>query len=243
MSIIGKPLLVRDPIGHASGSVASFPDGAAGKAIRNLIVSIELVQTGSGTPSTDNIRPIIGRTGCNIIVSPTQDAQNGTTYAVSWQTEAGTVYGGTLDATTGLLTIGWILLQFDGAEDWTLFNGRLRFDLALPCNADARQGALCSHYPYAASTVGITSFSIFTNGLGVYFNNTGYANTTAWTAFLEAQAGAGTPIQVCYPLDTPQTVQLTPTQIMTLLGQNNVWADCGPILELEYTKASLFGIS
>ena len=32
-------------------------------------------------------------------------AYNGTTYAVSWQTEAGTVYGGNLDLTTGVLTV------------------------------------------------------------------------------------------------------------------------------------------
>ena len=52
----------------------------------------------------ENICPITGWTGCNVVVSPTQDAQDGTTYPVSWQTEAGTVYGGTLDLVSGVLT-------------------------------------------------------------------------------------------------------------------------------------------
>jgi hypothetical protein len=33
---------------------------------------------------------------------------------------------------------------------------------------------------------------------------------------------------------TPQTYQLTPTQVKSLLGSNNVWADCGEILEGQY---------
>ena len=221
-------ILAMYPTDAVTGSVAAFPDGADGVPVKELTAAITPVQAGSGDPSPENVRPITGRTGCNIVVSPTLNAQDGTTYTVAFG-EAGTVYGGTLNAATGLLTIDWITLQFDGSEDWTLFQGRLRFDLALPCNADARQDALCSHYPYAASTVGIPSFSIFTNGLGVYFNNTGYADTEAWTAFLAAQAGAGTPVQVCYPLDTPQTAQIAPTQIVTLLGQNNVWADTGDV--------------
>ena len=35
------------------------------------------------------------------------------------------------------------------------------------------------------------------------------------------------PIQAVYPLETPQTYQLTPQEVKTLLGQNNIWADTG----------------
>ena len=50
----------------ASGSPASFPDGADGLPLKKLAVSIEPVQKGSGTPSASNIRPITGWTECNI---------------------------------------------------------------------------------------------------------------------------------------------------------------------------------
>lgn len=43
--------------------------------------------------------------------------------------------------------------------------------------------------------------------------------------------------QVVYELATPVTYQLTPTQINTLQGQNNIWADTGNI-SLEYYTAS-----
>jgi len=42
------------------------------------------------------------------------------------------------------------------------------------------------------------------------------------------------PLQAVYPLATPQTYQITPTQVTTLLGQNNIFADCGQVLEGEY---------
>jgi hypothetical protein len=45
------------------------------------------------------------------------------------------------------------------------------------------------------------------------------------------------PTHFVYYIATPQTYQLTPTQVTTLLGQNNIFADCGQILEGEYFVA------
>ena len=41
------------------------------------------------------------------------------------------------------------------------------------------------------------------------------------------------PLELCYELATPQTYQLTPQQIQTLIGTNNVWSEDGAI-EVEY---------
>jgi hypothetical protein len=43
--------------------------------------------------------------------------------------------------------------------------------------------------------------------------------------------------QLVYELETPETYQLTPTQINALLGVNNIFADTGDILEGEYFAA------
>lgn len=59
--------------------VATFADDEYDMPLKSLIVDIIPVQSGSGDPTPDNIRSISGRTG--------------------------TVYGGTLDVTTGLLTV------------------------------------------------------------------------------------------------------------------------------------------
>lgn len=97
---------------------------------------------------------------------------SGSTTAISWQTEAGTVYGGTLDVTTGVLTV-----------------------------TDAN----------IASYAGETLPSTWISSKDVYA-----AGTTPTT-------GA----QVVYKLATPTTYQLTPVQVTSLLGENNVWADTG----------------
>ncbi len=41
------------------------------------------------------------------------------------------------------------------------------------------------------------------------------------------------PTQISYLLATPITYQLTPQEILTLLGQNNIWADTGDV-EVSY---------
>ena len=58
-----------------------------------------------------------------------------------------------------------------------------------------------------------------------------------WISSMDVYSAGATPTtgaQVVYPLATSQTYQLTPAQVSTLLGQNNIFADCGQILEGEY---------
>lgn len=52
-----------------------------------------------------NVCPITGWTGVQIIVSPTIDAADGQTYSIAFPSEAGTVYGGTLNITIGELVV------------------------------------------------------------------------------------------------------------------------------------------
>ena len=50
------------PTDTAEGSIASFPDGADDIPLKSLVVDINPVQSGSGDPSPDNVRPISGHT-------------------------------------------------------------------------------------------------------------------------------------------------------------------------------------
>ena len=68
------------------------------------------IQIESGSSATawepySNICPITGRTGVTVYVSPTQNVADATTYTSDWTSPAGTVYGGTLDVVTGVLTV------------------------------------------------------------------------------------------------------------------------------------------
>lgn len=64
-----------------------------------------------------NICPISGRTGLTVYVSPTQDVADATTYTVDWTSAVGTVYCGTLDVATGVITATMAnIASYDGEE-------------------------------------------------------------------------------------------------------------------------------
>ena len=46
------------------------------------------------------------------------------------------------------------------------------------------------------------------------------------TAFKSAMNG----VKLVYILATPTTVQLTPTEVKSLLGDNNIWSDTGDVV-------------
>ena len=207
------------PTDTASGAIASFPDGSDLFDYLSCVVEINPVQAGSGTPSPDNVRPITGWTGCNLVVSPTEDAQDGTTYPVSWQTEAGTVYGGTVDVVSGVLMVKYGVFDLGTGTYTTTSNRASIMGFATDHNAkppasDAVTGGyLAEKYKELKASGTLTSgtFAMLQSGQLIFFYD-----------------GVNTPTgQLVYPLATPTTYQLTPQQVATLLGQNNVWADCG----------------
>jgi hypothetical protein len=55
------------PTDTASGSIASFSDGADDVPVKSLKLNIEPIQAGSGDPSPQNIRPISGHTGADVV--------------------------------------------------------------------------------------------------------------------------------------------------------------------------------
>jgi len=57
------------PTDTASGSIASFPDGTDLVPAKSVVIGIEPIQSGSGTPSRDNIIPISGWMGTEVNVS------------------------------------------------------------------------------------------------------------------------------------------------------------------------------
>lgn len=156
----------------------------------------------------------------------TYEPYNGTTYTIDLD---GTRYGGTLDVTSGVLTVEKLMIDL-GSLVWVIddrFANHQFYTNALS-DIDYNKNVLCSSYkPVIASwsanvneTIGITS----TGQILCVDNN--YATASD---FRTAMNG----VQLVHELATPQTYQLTPVQVTTLL-QNNIFADCGQILEGEY---------
>ena len=61
-------------------------------------------------------------------------------------------------------------------------------------------------------------------GTNVDFIYSGVDSVASWKTWL-----ASNNVQFCYKLATPIEIQLTPHELTTLLGTNNIWSDSGEV--------------
>ena len=150
-------------------------------------------------------------------------AFQGETYEVDWTTEAGTVYGGTLDVTTGVLTVDRAYytttlstknLFAEGAYDQYVFYSRLTGGYPVSAiEADTSIRPICNIAPYLYSN----------SQTSLHF----YSSSDTFQVFVPSGTPETTVVEVMYFITQPQTYQLTPEEVKTVLGQNNIFADCG----------------
>ena len=171
---------------------------------------------------------------------------SGNAYEVSFES-AGTVYGGTLDVMSGVLILthkGYAVTDVSeltadtGASSGfraKIVGGHVKDDTA----SAQRSSQMCSHAPIVinAGSIGTSSGTsgaqVHPTSSNIYFYLFGYDTIEDTKTYCQSQITAGTPVTFVYPLAEPQTIQLTGTQIKSLLGINNMWSDVGDI-DVEY---------
>ena len=193
-------------------------------------VQLEEGQTATAYSPYSNICPISGWTGANVYHSGA-DTSDATTYSITFPSEAGTVYGGTVDVTTGKLTVDRAMVDL-GAKNWypSTAAGRTRFrtsisDIERISSPNVRAPMLCSEYKTETANntySGRQGISLQQNAADVYVYDAQKESMSA-ADFKAAMSG----VQLVYELATPIVYDLTPTEVKTLLAQNNIWADCG----------------
>lgn len=169
------------------------------------------------------------------------------TVTVDWTTEAGTVYGGTIDVATGLLTVDRGFVTYDGSDDesWSLQSVNsyniANFSIShTHYSGTANYLASCNYLTAQTSAIAATQtngFLVHQNGSTIYIRlSTSYASTVAelrtWLA--------DNPLQIVYGLTTPQTYQLTGQQLKTLYGTNNLFSNVGNVSVTYPTDTKLF---
>ena len=163
------------------------------------------------------------------------EAYNGTVYPVSWQTEAGTVYGGTLDVTTGVLTVTHTTIALDGSTnkaDGVYGNGTIYTVKFTEMYDDVSASRQYETLVKCDKLTGTSSYNIASTLYGIS-QNTGrrlLLNLPNISTVYDANTWLSTnEPTVLIELATPQTYQLDPTEVTTLLGNNNLWADTGNV--------------
>ena len=161
-----------------------------------------------------------------------------TAYPITWESIAGTVYGGTLDVVSGVLTVDRGFAEL--SEDWAWRKssaypgGYIVNRDVVPGTAKLSTPFVCSH----AKTVTRTADYVFGTcycDSSMNFRIMGESSTLQdWKDYIAAQRTAGTPVQICYYLAAPQTYQLTPTEVRTIAGYNQVYSDAGPVIDIKF---------
>lgn len=189
-------------------------------------VSFSATQAGSGEPSPSNPRAISG-------VSAIGLNANSTPVSVSLGEER---FGGVVDLLMGVATINYGIVDL-GNLSWNKY-GTDKFyttisDLKLPTTVDERiQGMLCSIYKLSIGKslgdMSDKSFLKFNQDENFWIYDTDYTDATAFkTALQTANA------QLTYELATPIEVQLTPTQLSSIIG-NNTFSTDGDTITVSY---------
>lgn len=178
-----------------------------------------------------------------IITEDQFEPYQGQTYEVTFPDSAGTVYGGTLDVVSGKLVVDRELQTIDGVN--IKFTGKYNYEVNSPLyfNGGNRNLYLQVDGPFSnvltkssrsASDSPLYSFPCGSGAIGtcsmIFPVGTEVADGNAW---LQQMVQNGTPVQVVKLLANPQEITLSPTEIKTLLGINNVFADCGDT-SIEY---------
>lgn len=144
------------------------------------------------------------------------------------------IFGGYVDLISGTLVVthGYVDL---GTLNWGYVSGGTRFYVPFPpiktvANNNTKPNALCSLYDIGTpNDTWNTKDKVISSNTGehmILVRDTAYTDPTT---FKSAMNG----VQLVYELATPQTYQLTPQQVNTLVGTNNVWSEQGNI-ELSY---------
>lgn len=143
-----------------------------------------------------------------------------------------TIWGGTLDWLTGLLTVTHVHMTLDGTENWQAStsgaNPALWIDVSSNAPVDSTvtgSGLLCdrmtpTNYPYQLAEYGEWKIGFNSRRECLFISTAKSAEEfKAWLA--------ENPVHVVYQTAEEHAIQLTPRQLDMLKGDNNVWSDSG----------------
>ena len=190
-----------------------------------MSASWEPKQEGSGTPSPDNVRPITG--GRNSIKITVNGAEHTLTLP-------DTIYGGEVDAVTGMGCKKWESMELNGTEKWQIRQAIDTHSYTVSLKSRSLQG-ICSHY--AQLTYANVGSSTVAGAIGCYLEyslsaifNVPFAKIEDWKSYLATQYAAGTPVRIAYKTNAPESFTATGGgRIDALAGTNMISTDADTI--------------
>ena len=183
-----------------------------------------------------NICPITGWTGCTVTNANMLDSSDpdyhADTYSFTFPDEAGTVYGGTLDVLTGVLTVDKCYVKGSNctwSSNATYANTYNGVHTLAPSIDNDTGGKSSAYVQYTSASVASHDYGFATANNG---NRTIYVKNKDISDLSEFRTHIAN-IEFVYDLRTPVTYQLTPQQVSSLIGENNIYCSTGNV-SVEY---------
>lgn len=158
----------------------------------------------------------------------------GETHSLDWSSTLGTIYGGYVDLVTGEVVQEWLCVDLNNLNwqynsNWNMPNIKYADDfknmnIIKATNNQTQYGEL------VAERYSVENYNALDADLApgyIIFANTARLFASVASQDDEIQGLA------CFKLLNPITYQLSPTQLTTLIGQNNIWSNADRV-EVEY---------
>ena len=147
-----------------------------------------------------------------------------------------TVYSGTVDVVTGVVTVtmasvdlGTLTWAFNNPQ-YSIFMAKVNGMAINPDTASRNTGfALSAYKPSATISISgnMNDKAALRNDGYIFVRDTAYSD---FATFASAMSG----VQLVYELATPLPIQLTPQEVESLAGDNTMWSDANGDLTVEY---------
>ena len=223
----GETFLETTAVWNANSWTGTAPENA-----NYVAITFSNASAYTGDPTVSNVMLNIGST------ATAYEAYQGQTYTIDLD---GTRYGGTLDVTTGKLMVDRAMVDM-GTLNWSSWEqgGSLIFNSHISAKMPVRD-VPCISSQYAYNPAIVSSWSDLLNGqmTGQAGGDVVYVRDTRYSSNADFKTGVSG-VQLVYPLATPIEVDLDPVTIETLLGTNNIFADCGDTTVDYYADTTLF---
>ena len=208
-------------IRNYSSSIRDYGNGVTFTVAEGSSENIRIVFGGGGGVAVNNLtfKPMIR------LASETDasyEPYQGDTYTTAL---GRTVYGGTLDVVSGVLTVDRASYTFTSANrQGAVYDSYYAYQTGLIETLGADRGdyvsAICTHYECARTGAERANGRFYMLGGQVLFVDDRFTSVAEANSIMAEERPT-----VVYPLATPQTYQLTPQQVELLLGENHLWSD------------------
>ena len=224
---------------EATGNPVTLPEY---KSLVKLTTQFSPKQAGTGDPSPDNVRPISGWDSVKVTVSNKSESHD---YDI---TLPETIYGGTVDAVTGVGSKTWRIVKIDGTENWEKYSNvttkepqyRTNLKIDLPGITEGSK-RFCTHFSTSDYEFWwqLKTNTFATDGTYICIQ-IDYQTVEEFKSYLSTQYAAGTPVSVCYKLATPEPFKVSQFSIPSLGGENKFFTN-GENMDIIYNETSFWG--